>query len=285
MARHSLFRLSQKLQNTPHLIEKKSFDSLASYLNSRNTNLMMLPQSPEQPDDEEDEPDDLDDIGGIGILNISGPLTYKETGWEAMCGGCSYETILEQAEEYIQAGATSIVMVIDSGGGEAYGCFESAEQLRSMCDEEGIPLIAYIDGCACSAAYGLACVADEVIVNPYGEAGSIGVLICLTDDSKYMEQEGFKNIYISAGKEKIPYNEDGTFKTEFLDDLQTKVDVLYEAFCSHVSKYTGLSIDDVKSTEAKVYMAQDAMSRGLVNKIMTNVEFVNYIASIQRGLE
>lgn len=284
MPKHSLFRLSQKLKNVPHLIEKNSFNSLAAYLNSRNTNLMMLPQVAED-ESGVDEPDDLDDLGGIGVINISGPLTYKETGWEAMCGGCSYESILEQADEYVDNGATALVLVVDSGGGEAYGAFETADRMRSICDDAGIPMIAYVDGMACSAAYALACAADEVIINPYGEAGSIGVLICLTDDSKYMEQEGFKNIYISAGAEKIPYNEDGSFKTEFLDDLQMKVDTLYEGFCEHVSGYTGLSVEDVKATEAKVFMAQDALSLGLVNKIMTNVEFVQYVASIQRGIE
>lgn len=284
MPKHSLFRLSQKLKNVPHLIEKNSFNSLAAYLNSRNTNLMTLPQVAES-EQGVDEPDDLDDLGGIGVINISGPLTYKETGWESMCGGCSYESILEQADDYVDNGASALVLVIDSGGGEAYGCFETGNRLRQLCDDADIPLIVYIDGMACSAAYGLACVADEVICNPYGEAGSIGVLICLTDDSKYMEQEGFKNIYISAGAEKIPYNDDGSFKSEFLDDLQAKVDTLYSAFCQHVSTYTGLSVEDVKSTEAKVFMAQDALSLGLINKIMTNVEFVQYVASTQRGME
>lgn len=284
MPKHSLFRLSQKLKNTPHLIEKSSFDSIASYLNSRNTNMMLLPQKAEE-DEGYDEPDDLDDLGGIGVINVSGPLTYKDTGWEFMCGGCSYESILEQADEYVDNGATALVMVFDSGGGEAYGAFETASRIRTICDDAGIPLIAYVDGCCCSAAYALACVADEVIINPYADVGSIGVLICLLDDSKYMEEEGFKNIYITAGSEKIPYNDDGSFRTEFLSDLQEKVDYLYDAFCTHVATYTGLSVQDVKNTEAKVYMAQDALSIGLANKIMSNVEFVQYVASIQRGME
>lgn len=281
MAKHGLPRLTKKLYNTPHLIEKRSFDSIAAYLNARNTNMMLMP-----PEDEEngvDEPDDLDDVGGVGVINICGPLTYKTTGWEALCGGCSYEMILEQADYYIDNGAKALVTVIDSGGGEAYNCFTMATQLRQMCDDAGIPWLCYVDGMAASAAFAWAVCADEVIANPYSEVGSVGVLIALLDDSEYMKKEGIKPIYISAGKEKIPYADDGSFRPEFLDGLQEKVDYLYDAFCQHVSVYTGLSVEEIKNTEAQVYMAQDALSKGLVNKIMTNMEFVNYVASITRG--
>lgn len=243
--------------------------------------MKLVPAPMSDASEPEEEPDDLDDINGVGIINISGPLTNKETGWESICGGCSYESIMDQCEDLIEEGATCIVMVVDSGGGEAYGMMESANNIREQCDKAGIPLYAYIDGCSASAAYGISCVADEVIANPYSDVGSIGVLVSLVDSSKQDEMEGVKYVYVTAGKEKIPYNEDGSFRSEFIDDLQYKVDFLYEAFCSHVSSYTGLSVEDVKNTEAKTFIAPDALKLGLINKIMTNEEFVDYILSKQ----
>lgn len=274
---HSLIRLTQKIYGVPHLIEKRSFESITSYLDSRNANLMLPPLVESEV---LEEPDTIDDINGVGIVEISGPLTYKSSGWEAFCGGCSYESILEQAEEYIEAGATCIVMVVDSGGGEAYGMMESADTLRKMCDDAEIPLLAYVDGCSASAAYGLSCVADVVIANPYAEVGSVGVLIQLMDQSKYLEKEGIKPVFVSAGNEKIPYAEDMSFRPEFIKDLQYKVDSLYQAFASHVSKYTGLSVEDVKATQAKVYLAEDAKKVGFINDTMTRSEFVNYVANL-----
>ena len=280
---HSLFKLTQKVMGVPHLINKQSFSSITSYLNLRNAQSMKLIPSPMAEDEssEPEEPDDLDDINGVGIINISGPLTNKPTGWEAECGGCSYESIMEQCEELIEAGATSIVMVMDSGGGEAYGAFSAADNIREQCDRAGIPLYAYVDGCAASAAYSIACVADEIVCNPYADVGSIGVLVCLEDSSEQDKMNGIKYVYVTAGKEKIPYAEDGSFRPEFIDDLQYKVDFLYEAFCSHVANYTGLSVDAVKNTEAKTFIANDALKLGLINKIMTNEEFVDYILSKQ----
>lgn len=279
MKAHALHKLTESLYGKPLLVNKQTFDSVTSYLNMRNAG-MMLPMAPEQ-DEPTEAPDDLDDINGIGVIEVVGPLTYKSTGWEAFCGGCSYESILEQADSLLDAGATTIILNIDSGGGEAYGVFLASHELRKMCDEYGAQLIAYVDGTCASAAYALACVCDEVVANPYAEVGSIGVLICLTDQSKALEDAGIRPVFISAGSQKIPYAEDMTFRPEFLADLQYKVDTLYEAFAEHVTSFTGLSVEDIKATEAKTYMAKDALAKGLVNKIMSNSEFVDYIVTKQ----
>lgn len=281
MPKHSLLRLTQKLHGVPHLVDRRTFNNISSYLNSRNTNMMTFPM--DNAPAEEDEPDSLAGLGGVGVISMSGPLTNKATGWESMCGGCSYEGIIEQASDLIAEGASCLVLDMDSGGGEAYGAFLGAQQLRSMCDDAGIPLYGYIDGTCASACFAWAVVCDEIIANPYAEVGSVGVLIALCDTHVADEMAGISTVFISAGAQKIPYAEDGSFRPEFLADLQTKVDSLYDAFASHVSTYTGLSVEAVKATEAGVYMAQDALNVGFINKIMSNVEFVNYIASIHRS--
>lgn len=279
---HSLFRLTQKLHGVPHLIAQPLFSNILTYLNTRNVGLMNLPNKKiDGGNDSESEADSgSDDLpDSCGIIEISGPLTYKATGWEAECGGCSYQEILDKAEDMIEEGVSSIVLWIDSGGGESYGAFETANDIRALCDDAKVQLIAYVDGCCCSAAYAIACVADEVISNPDSDIGSIGVLVSFCDYSEQMKQDGIKPIYISAGKNKIPYEDDGSFKPTFIKDLQTKVDILYDDFCLHVSNYTGLSVDNVKSTEASTYSAKEALKVGFINKIMTRSDFMNYISS------
>lgn len=284
MSAHKLFRLTQQLYLTPHLISQKHFNSIENYLSSRNTGLMPLIPSKEPESENESgyaSSENLDDLRGVGVIDIIGSLTNKSTGWEAECGGCSYESILEQMEDLVEYGATTIILNIDSGGGEAFGAFECADEIRTLCNENNIKLISYVQGCAASAAYLLACVADEVICNPHGETGSIGVLISLCDESKKREMDGTKLVFVTAGEDKIPYADDGTFKQSFLDDLQQKVDFLYSEFINHVSTYTGLSSEEVINTKAKTFLAKDALSIGLINKIMTNKEFVKYIVNQQ----
>jgi len=275
---HKLMRLAASLRNRPHLISKQAFQEIESVLSARNAGMMTFPDN----DDDNDIEPDLDDVSGIGVITIRGPLTYRTTGWEALCGGFSYEMLLEQAEELIESGVKTIIIDADSGGGEAYGCFESADTLRKMCDDNNVTLLGYIDGCACSAMYAIICACDEVIVNPYGEAGSIGVLICLYNDSKMLEQAGIERTFVTDGTEKIPYADDSSWREGFIADLQKRVTELGDDFRAHVSKYTGLSVEDIKATNGKVYSAQEALSMGLVNKIKTRSEFVDYVIN-QKG--
>lgn len=271
-----LLRLTESLYSRPHLISQRGYSAISHYLDARNTGVLLM-----QPFvDVEDAPEELAMAGEVGVLNVHGALTYKPVS--GMCGevGTSYSSLIVQAQELVDAGCKLIVMDCDSGGGEGYGAFETANQLRQMFNEAGVRWIAYNDGNMASACYALACAADEVISNPDAETGSIGVLICLYNDSKALEMDGYTRIFISAGDSKIPFDEDGGWKPEFLADLQVKVDALYEQFTQHVAGYTGMSVEDVKATQAKMFMAPEALSLGLINKVMTRSEFIDYIATL-----
>lgn len=275
----SLIRLTESLYNTPHLVSSNTFNIVMSYLDLRNAGLdsstTVVPVS-----GAEDEEEDEYIVDGIGVIEIHGAMTYKPV--EGMCGevdGCSYEGILEDFEELIDEGATTIVMDIASGGGQGSHVFEYITEVRKLCDENDIQLFAYIDECACSAAYAWACIADEVIINPSGEAGSIGVLIALMDTSKAMEKMGVKRIFITAGEEKVPFAADGSFKQSFLDDLQAQVDKLGAQFVNHVAQYTGLSPETILGFQAKCFDAEESLQNGLVNNIMTKSEFAAYVAA------
>ena len=272
----AVLRLTEELYSKPHLISPSSFYAITSYLEKRNQNMLMKFEEMDDGGEEEDE-DKFDPMSGVGVINVYGALTYRPVN--AMCGavGMSYQDLLEDVTEMIDEGASTIILNIDSGGGECYGCFESANDIRKKCDEAGVFLVAYVDGQSCSAAYALSCVADEVVANPYADIGSIGVLVGLVSDSEAMKMEGYQRTFIYAGNEKIPFAEDGSWKQSFLDSLQESVDDLYSEFTSFVAKYTGLSVAEVKATEAKVFKASKALEIGLVNKVMTRSEFIDYI--------
>lgn len=282
---HSLHRLAATLYNRPHLVDKQTFESVAGYLRNRNTNLMVpIPgNDPDNDGDEDSVSSDMDADAGVGVLNISGPLTYKTTGWEPLCGGYSYEMLLEDTAEMLEAGVKTIVLMADSGGGEAYGCFESTDEFRQMLDEAGAACYGYIDGMAASAMYGIICACDTVTINPYGQAGSIGVLICLYNDSEALKQEGIERVFVTDGTSKVPFDADGQFKDSFLEDLQTQVSALGDDFRAHVSKYTGVSTETLKDTQAKVFSASQALELGLVNQIMTRSAFADYVMKAHKG--
>lgn len=216
----------------------------------------------------------------IGLLPIKGMLVYEETGWEALCGMTSYEGLQAKAEKMIlEEDVKSIILEINSGGGMAYGCFEAAMSVRALADKHDVKITSYVDGMAASGAYAWCCIADEVIVNPMGKVGSIGVVLPLVNYSEADKKEGIQRIYITAGKSKVPYDEDGKFTEEALDDIKESVMDTYSVFVNHVAEARGLSKEVVMNTEAKVFNTTKALDIGLIDEIMTKDQFYEHLGN------
>lgn len=216
---------------------------------------------------------------GFGVLSVSGVLTAKPHPYKALCGLTDYQSLVSEMEAYAKSGKKTVVMVLESDGGEAYGVFSAAKRIRKLADEHNIKLIGYVDGNCCSAAYALGSVCHELISHDESfSIGSIGVVIKLLNDSKKLENEGYSRTFIFAGNNKIPFAQDGSFKQSFLDDLQESVNSTYQNFVEHAATYReGMSVDDVKNTQAKVYNAEKALKIKLVDKLMTQEQFLNYL--------
>lgn len=273
---HELVRLRSKLFDTPLLVDSKSFESILNYVDKRcEGNVEVTPKA----DNEFSMYSTLHyQESNLGVIHISGPLTNKSTGWEAFCGGTSYESIKEDFEALLEAGTKTVAFMVESGGGEAYGMMDTGNYLRKLADENNVKIISYVDGLSASAAYGLTAISDEIITNKNSEIGSIGVLIRLMNDSKALEMEGYERSFISAGTQKIPFAEDGSFRKEFLDDLQYKVDVLYKDFTEYVAEHRNLSVEAVRNTQANTFLAEDAIALGLADKVMTQEDFYSYLS-------
>lgn len=281
--KNGLLRLRAKLHNVPHLITAESFSVILDYIEARSSLGFEKIEWEDNSDPYDRSVEDKPYADGLGVLRVDGSLTYKPV--MTMCGeaGTSYQSLTHQVEEMAAAGVRTIVMEVSSPGGEASHCFQTAAEIRNICDEHNINLIGYADTLACSGGYALICICDEVIANPDAELGSIGCVIALTDTSKAYEKAGVKRIFITSGANKVPFDADGSFKKEFLEELQVDVNKINDQFAQHVSTYTGLSVEKIKSYEAGVYSGSDAVERGLANKLMTNKEFASYVAAIHKG--
>ena len=214
----------------------------------------------------------------IGVVPIKGSLTYEETGFEALCGMTSYESIQGQAEYLIkEEKVNELVLEVNSGGGQAYGCFETAQAVRNLAKNNNVKITTYVDGVAYSGGYAWASIADELVVNPMGRVGSIGVVLPLTNYAEKDKKEGIKRIYITSGKSKVPYDEDGNFTEDALDEFRKSSKIIYDEFVGHVAEMRGIDRQAVVNTEAKTFDAETALSLGLIDSIMTKEQFYNHI--------
>lgn len=217
---------------------------------------------------------------GIGVIEVSGYLVNKWEWWLKYVDATSYEQILADMQTMLEAGAHTIIQHNVSGGGQAYGVFEAATSMRAMLDEYEAEMITYSDGITASAAFALAAPSNKIIVNPDSEIGSVGVVVALLDTSEYMKKEGLKRIYITAGKNKVPFDKDGKFTKEFLADLQEGVDKTYDKFTSHISTYRPVTKESLVDVGAKVFDAEDAVAFGYADEVMSSNDFAEYLADV-----
>lgn len=273
----SVPRLLGSLYNTPHLATPDTLENALEYLNSREFQPSLLVKGDKA--SREAAEDMVKVESGIAVLSIEGSLTYRYSWINALCGITSYQELKANVERAISLGAKSIIFDTNSGGGQAYACFETAESIKKMASEKGVKLIAYVDGSACSGAYALVSVCDEIIANPMAEVGSIGVVMQLRNPLPMAAKEGVEIKFVYSGKEKIPFDEDTLkFKRDFLNDLQKGTDKLYQEFVSFTAKNRSLSEEKIRNTEAKIFRADEAIELGLIDSIMTHDEFYQYVA-------
>lgn len=277
---HKLHRLTSSLYNTPLLIEQNAFKGILGYLAERNESGIKA----EAQDD-----DDLRDYRRFvynedtqtGVIEFIGPTTAKPITFIGFdCGGANYLHLKQDFESLIGLGAKTIAMIVDSPGGEAYSMSDSANYIRKLLDDNDVKLITYVEGMAASAGYGITCISDEIIGSWDSEFGSIGVLVQLWNDSKALEKEGYERSFVSAGKSKVPWEADGSFREGFIQDIQDKVDTCYENFTNHVATHRDMKVSDVIATEARMFFAEDAIKLGLADKLMTQEEFFTYLATV-----
>lgn len=273
---HELLRLTQRLCNRPQLISPITLGSVIHYLEARNTGdremrLTTNKVAPRRPI--------LDKSSGVGLVAIEGALT--NIAYTPECGeeSCSYYSLTTDIQALVDEGITTLVLDIDSGGGEAYGCFEATNEVRQLANDNGIKIVAYVDGLAASAAYAWAAIADELVVNPMAKVGSIGVVVQLMNTIKAERQIGLERTFVHAGDSKIPFDAEGNFTESFIADLQADVDFFYQEFVEHVALHRGMSNQAVIDTQAKVFLPEQALQLGLADKIMTKQDFLDYVFS------
>jgi len=276
---HQLLRIKEKLSNTPHLMHLQSFETVLDYLDSREASDFKL-------DDDEDSPSNkvtnrysFNSDLGVAVMDIQGPLTDKPVTMMGMdCGGTSYQNLKADFTYLVDNGAKTIAFMVDSGGGSAYGLFDAANYIKAYAQANDVTILSYVDGLSASAAYALTAISDQIITNVQSDIGSIGVVVQLINDSKALEKEGYERTFITAGASKTPFANDGSFKPAFLEDIQSKVDILYDSFTEFVAENRSISVEAVRATEAKTFLSGDALKLGLADKVMSIEDFYEYLA-------
>lgn len=208
---------------------------------------------------------------GVAIIPIHGSLINRF----GQCYGyvTGYNFIRRQRDAAMaDPDVTAIVYDVNSGGGEAAGCFELADESFALRGTK--PTISVVDSACYSAAYALASTSDQVVVTPTGGAGSVGVYTMHVDMSKMLEDWGLNITLIHAGEHKVDGHPYAELPEDVRADMQKSVDATYNKFVESVARNRNLSVEAVKDTQARCYSADDALARGLIDSVASPIEAI-----------
>lgn len=204
---------------------------------------------------------------GVAHVGVRGE-TVAENGIGPMSGFTGYDGIAAQVQSAdADPAVRGILLDIDSPGGEVSGLYETTSILMGRRGTK--PMRAMIRGTGASAAYALACCADEVTLHDLGFAGSIGTLSMHADFSGALAQDGIKVTLFTAGAHKADGNSFEPLPTAVATEIQSMVDTANARFIAHVANARGLTEDAVRAQQAQLYMGQAAVAAGLVDQIMS----------------
>ena len=219
----------------------------------------------------------------MAVLPVQGIISQKMNMMAAMSGGTSTELLGREFDSLMaDKSVDAIVLDIDSPGGNYHGTPELAEKIYKARGTK--PIVAVANSLCASAAYWIGSAADELIMSPSADAGSIGVLAVHTDQSGLNEQMGIKPTYITYGRHKAEANPDGPLSDDAIEHLQTSVDVAGRTFEKAVAAHRGVTIAVVRNNygQGRCYAAKEAMSRGMVDRVSTLAAEVDRLATASR---
>lgn len=271
---HELARIAARLFNTPLLVLPDTAETIASNLAGR---LGIEPMQAPDPkalsfgakSDEEAERKPYKVQDGIAVIPVRGELVNRGSWMDAFSGLTAYETLSSSLRAAEADGSVrGIVLDIDSGGGEASGAMETAAVVRAVSKNKRV--VAFVNACACSAAYAIAAGASQIVVVPSAIVGSIGVVWLHMDYSKALEEAGVKPTFLFKGAFKKDGNQleplDPAAKKRIGSMISSYYDLFVESVGAHRKK---LGEAGARETEAGIFVGQAALDANLADDIGT----------------
>jgi len=213
------------------------------------------------------------DENGIARVNISGPLEHHACWfWD------NYDDITRRvASAFEHEESRAVVMSFDSPGGLAAGATECHRAIKALRKKHDKPLFSYANEMACSAAYELACAADEIWLPDTATVGSVGVILMVTDSTKALAKAGLRVQLVTVGSKKADMHPERPLTQEILDRAQDRVDYFAGIFFDVVSKARGVSIPKIAGLQAGVYQGNRAVKVKLADGVAGWDDFLAHV--------
>jgi len=215
-------------------------------------------------------------VQSVAVLPLFGTIFPRANLMTDMSGATSAERFGAQFSELVNdPNVNGIILDVNSPGGQVGGIAELSTQIFDARGQK--PVIAVVNHMMASAAYWIGTAADEVVVSPSSEVGSIGVFAVHQDMSAALEKAGVKVSLISKGKFKVEGNPYQPLTEEARSAIDARVGDYYDAFVNSVARNRGVKPADVRNGfgEGRVVGAQQALELGMADRVGTLQETID----------
>jgi len=205
---------------------------------------------------------------GIAVIPIRGVMGKRMNLLMEISGGTSTELAGAEIQRAVEdPGVRGILLDIDSPGGSVDGSFTLADLVSAAAAVK--PMVAFVDGDGCSAAYLVACSAGRIVAGETADVGSIGVVTSVLDRTEQNRALGIRRHVITAGRYKAVGSPDLALDRAGEDYIRGRLDVLYGLFVDRVAAARGVSREFVldEMADGRVFLGREALARKMVDVI------------------
>jgi ClpP class serine protease len=183
----------------------------------------------------------------VGVVHLEGglyPYDYHAARLELRAAALQGEPV--------------VVLQVDSPGGYVAGVRETRRAI-AQAQSKGIYVVAYVSGMACSAALWVASAADEIVLSPLAQVGSVGVVVTLaqTDDD-----------VVEVVSSQTPRKRQQLGDGDYMAALQARVDKLAQVMLDDIAGDRGVPADALGG--GSTFSADDAVARGMADRIASD---------------
>lgn len=165
--------------------------------------------------------------------------------------------------------APAVAIIVNSPGGSPVQSRLIAKRIRDLADENGKPVLVFVEDAAASGGYFIATAGDEIIADPSSIVGSIGVIFAGFGFVGTIEKLGVERRVHTAGKNKSTLDPFLPEKPEDIERIKTLETDIHTVFIDWVkSRRAGkLTAPDDELFTGEFWSGTRGLSLGLVDAV------------------
>lgn len=209
----------------------------------------------------------------VAEVGVTGPITRDNSpGPLGKPMGASANALVDRIEQAEADSSVDALLVrLNTPGGEVI----PSEDIKHAIERFDGPTIGYATDTCASGGYEIASGCDEFWAREASIVGSIGVLGSRVTASELADKLGLQYEQLTAGEYKDAGMPIKDLEAEEREYLQGIVDGYYDWFVGNVAARRDLTEEEIRDTEARVYLGKTAAEMGLVDELGTREDVEN----------